>query len=245
MAEQPTKNRSAVVFGARNLGRAVIELLVRDGWAVTGVARSQTTLDSVAAIGARAVEGDVTDPANVYSVLEDAAAAHGAVDLIVNAAAAYGGERSGHFGGGPIAEAHLDAFESWAAAPARSAFSFLSAGGRFAIAQGRHATLVQVTGGSARRAMAGRGLWAAGSFGVRAITNAAALELRPHGIQVTLLIVDAGIQPLDGSTRAGVSPEALADPHRIADAVLFLANQDERSATHELQLTPLAETWIP
>ena len=62
--------------------------------------------------------------------------------------------------------------------------------------------------------MPGRGLWAAGAFGVRAITNAAALELRPQEIQVSLLIVDAGIQPLDGSTRPGISPEALADPHR-------------------------------
>ena len=93
--------------------------------------------------------------------------------------------------------------------------------------------------------MAGRGLWAAGAFGVRAITNAAALELRPRGIQVSLLIVDAGIQPLDGSTRPGIAREALADPYRIADAVLFLANQDARSATHELQLTPLADRWTP
>jgi 3-oxoacyl-[acyl-carrier protein] reductase len=233
--------RSAVVFGARNLGRAVIELLVSDGWAVTGVARSPGTLYGVRAAGALALEADVTDPASVYGVLEQAADAHGAVELVVNAAAAYGGERSGAFGGGPIAEADLDGFQAWAEAPARAAFSFLSAGGRFALAQGRAATLVQVTGGSARRALPGRGLWAAGSFGVRAITNAAALELRPRGIQVSLLIVDAGIQPLDGSTRAGVAPEALADPHRIADAVLFLANQDARSATHELQITPLAE----
>jgi hypothetical protein len=89
---------------------------------------------------------------------------------MVNAAAAYGGDRSGPFGGGPIAEAAPDGFDSWAAAPARAAFSFLSAGG---------------------------------------------------------------------------PPEALADPRRIADAVLFLANQDARSATHELQLTPLAENWTP
>ncbi len=239
------ERRSAVVFGARNLGRAVIELLVSDGWSVTGVARSRSTLDGVSAVGALAVKADVTDPAGVYGVLERTAAAHGGVDLVVNAAAAYGGERSGPFGGGPIAEADLDGFDSWAAAPARSAFSFLSAASRFAIEQGRAATLVQVTGGSARRALPGRGLWAAGSFGVRAITNAAALELRPYGLQVSLLIVDAGIQPLDGSTRGGVSPEALADPRRIADAILFLANQDARSATHELQLTPLAESWTP
>ena len=42
--------------------------------------------------------------------------------------------------------------------------------------------------------MPGRGLWAAGAFGVRAITQAAALELRPQGIHVALLIVDAGIE---------------------------------------------------
>src|SRR3981081_298923 len=178
MSEMQGKRRSAVVFGARNLGRAVIELLVSDGWAVTGVARSRSTLDGVSAAGALALKADVTDPASVYGVLEQAAAAHGGVELVLNAAAAYGGERTGPFGGGPIAEADLDGFDSWAAAPARAAFSFLSASGRFAIAQGRAATLVQVTGGSTRRAMPGRGLWAAGSFGVRAITNAAALELR-------------------------------------------------------------------
>jgi NAD(P)-dependent dehydrogenase (short-subunit alcohol dehydrogenase family) len=167
------------------------------------------------------------------------------VDLALNAASAYGGDRSGPFGGGPIVDADFGAFDAWAAAPARAAFSFLSASGRFAVAHGGAATLVQVTGGSARRAMPGRGLWSAGAFGVRAITNAAALELRPHGIHVALLIVDAGIQPLTGTPRAGVSPQALADPHRIAEAVLFLANQDARAATHELQLTPLAENWTP
>jgi NAD(P)-dependent dehydrogenase (short-subunit alcohol dehydrogenase family) len=245
MTEMHGRQRSAVVFGARNLGRAVIESLVSDGWAVAGAARSQSTLDGVSAAGALALKADVTDPASVYGVLERAAAAHGAVELVLNAASAYGGDRSGPFGGGPIVEANLDGFDAWAASPARAAFSFLSAGGRFAMAQGGPVTLVQVTGGSARRAMAGRGLWSAGAFGVRAITNAAALELRPHGIQVALLIVDAGIQPLDQSTRPGVALEALADPRRIADAVLFLANQDARAATHELQLTPLAENWTP
>src|ERR1700756_1781915 len=150
MSEMQGKQRSAVVFGARNLGRATIELLVSDGWAVAGAARSQSTLDGVGAAGALALKADVTDPASVSEVLEQAAAAHGGVDLVVNAAAAYGGERTGPFGGGPIAEAGLDGFDAWAAAPARAAFSFLSASARFAMTQGRPATLVQVTGGSTR-----------------------------------------------------------------------------------------------
>src|SRR5262245_36764184 len=189
------RHGSAVVFGARNLGRAVIEHLTADGSRVVGVAGSKETLEGVASAGGVPLAGDVTDPASVQQALEKAASMHGRVDLVVNAAAPYGGDRSGPFGGGPLIEATADAFEPWAAAPARAAFTFLSTPGAFLVAQGGPSTVIQVTGGSARRAMPGRGPWAAGSFGVRALTNAAALELREHGIHVALLIVDAGIEP--------------------------------------------------
>ena len=56
MSDTQGRHRSAVVFGARNLGRAVIELLVSDGWAVTGVARSRSTLDGVSESGAKATK---------------------------------------------------------------------------------------------------------------------------------------------------------------------------------------------
>jgi NAD(P)-dependent dehydrogenase (short-subunit alcohol dehydrogenase family) len=156
---EEARRRSAVVFGARNLGRAVIEHLIAEGWRVVGVARSQETLDRVAATGALALAGDITDPASVQQVLENAAAAHGPVDLVVNAASPYGGDRSGPFGGGRLSEAAPDAFEAWAAAPARAAFTFLSQVSAFLLAQGGPATVIQVTGGSARRAIPGRGPW--------------------------------------------------------------------------------------
>ena len=244
MVGREEHRRSAVVFGARNLGRAVIELLRDEGWAVAGVARSDATLEGVTESGALALHGDVTDQTSVAQVLGQAASAHGRIDLVVNAASAYGGDRSGPFGGGVIAEAQPEAFDAWAVAPARSAFSFLSASSRFLLAQGSPATVVQVTGGSSRRAASGRGLWAAGAFGVRAITQAAALELREKGLHVALLIVDAGIEPLAGA-QPGQSIDALADPRELAAAVLFLANQGARAATHELQVTPLAERWVP
>jgi NAD(P)-dependent dehydrogenase (short-subunit alcohol dehydrogenase family) len=78
--------RSAVVFGARNLGKAVIDLLVADGWAVAGAAVSDATLEGVTAAGALAVRADVTDQQSVRAVLDEAAHAHGGVDLVVNAA---------------------------------------------------------------------------------------------------------------------------------------------------------------
>jgi NAD(P)-dependent dehydrogenase (short-subunit alcohol dehydrogenase family) len=245
MTTEGSARPSALVFGARNLGRATIELLRDRGWAVAGVARSDRTLEGIRQAGALALAADVTDQASVLATLEQVRAAHGGVDLVVNAASAYGGQRTGPFGGGPIAQADPSAFDAWAAAPARSAFSFLSAAGQFAAGQGRPATLIQVTGGSSRRAAAGRGLWAAGAFGVRAITQAAALELRPQGIHVALLIVDAGIEPLGEPPSSGAASAARADPRQLAQAILFLAEQGPRAATHELQVTPLAETWVP
>jgi NAD(P)-dependent dehydrogenase (short-subunit alcohol dehydrogenase family) len=245
MSAANSDRRSALVFGARNLGGAVIEALIADGWAVAAVARSDATLEKIAAAGALALHADVTDQASVHDTLARVAAEHGGVDLVLNAASAYGGTRSGPFGGGPMAEADAGAFDAWAAAPARSAFAFLSGAARFLVAQRRPATAIQVTGGSSRRAMPGRGLWAAGAFGVRAITQAAALELRGQGIHVALLIVDAGIEPLAAAAGPEAANEAMADPREIADAVRFLAGQGRRAATHELQVTPLAETWVP
>jgi 3-oxoacyl-[acyl-carrier protein] reductase len=242
---EPEQAQVALVFGARNLGRAVVEGLLAAGWGVAAAGRSDSTLDAVRDLGALAVRADVTDPASVEAALDETVRAYGPVGLVVNAAAAYGGDRTGPFAGGPLADASEQAFEDWAVAPARSAFAFLKAAGRFLVAQDLPATMIQVTGGSSRRAMPGRGLWAAGSFGVRALTNAAALELRERGIHVALLIVDAGIEPMSGPPRPGVALEALADPRRLADAVLFLAGQGARAATHELQITPLAERWVP
>jgi hypothetical protein len=61
---------------------------------------------------------------------------------------------------------------------------------------------------------------------------------------VALLIVDAGIEPIEGGA-PGQPTEALADPRALAATVKFLAEQGPRSATHELQVTPLAERWVP
>jgi hypothetical protein len=94
-------------------------------------------------------------------------------------------------------------------------------------------------------ARAGAGLWAAGTFAQRAIANAAALELRPHGIHVALVVIDAVIRPVEGDPPSWAAPETLADPFQLAEAVRFLADQGAGSATHELVLTPLAEPWTP
>jgi NADP-dependent 3-hydroxy acid dehydrogenase YdfG len=232
---------TAVVFGARNLGGAIIQYLLDRDWDVTGVARSEDTLDKLRGLGATAAAADASDAADVRRVLEAA----GSPMLLVNAVSAARPTREGPFGGGPLAEAQVEDFRGWAAAVAEQAFVFLSEGARALRASGG-GTLVQVTGGSSRRAMPGRGLWSAGAQATRALVHAAAQELREEGIHAALLIVDATIEsPKTVEFTKGAPKESLADQRLIAEAVEYLASQEPRAYTHELVLTPAGDRWVP
>ena len=237
---------SALVLGARNLGGAIADRLLADGWAVAVVARSEETLERARARGALAIAADASSHPELERALAEAATAGGGVDLVVNAVSAARRTGDGPFGGGPLADAEPEAFEGWTAAVAAQAFAFLSTGARFLRAQGRGGTLIQVTGGSARRANPGRGLWSAGAAAARALTHAAALELREEGIHVALLVVDATIaSPKTAAFTGDAPPDGLADQALIADAVLYLAGQRPRAYSHELVLTPAGDRWVP
>jgi len=213
-------------------------------WRAAAVSRSPESLEGVRRDGALAITADASDPEALRAAIEEAREGLGRLDAIVNAVSASrppaGG---GAFGGGPLSLATLEGFEGWTAAVARQAFVFLSAG-MAALPDG--GTLIQVTGGSARRANPGRGLWAAGSAAVRALTQAAALEGKERGIHVGLLIVDGviGSSKTAGMTRE-MPADAVADQDAIARAAVYLAGQSRGALTHELQVTPAGDRWVP
>jgi 3-oxoacyl-[acyl-carrier protein] reductase len=240
-------DRVAVVLGARNLGGAVIDHLQENGWRGAAVARSEETAAAVSERGALGIAADASDPDELSSALARVRDELGPPSLIVNAVAAARPPDDGKgFGGGAIADATLDGFRGWAAAVAEQSFVFLSTGVRAMRESGAGGTLIQVTGGSARRAMPGRGLWSAGAQATRAMTHAAAQEVREEGIQVALLIVDATIEsPKTADFTRDTPKNALAEMKLIAEAVEYLASQQPRSYTHELMLTPAGDRWVP
>jgi NAD(P)-dependent dehydrogenase (short-subunit alcohol dehydrogenase family) len=234
----------AIVLGARNLGGAILDHLVSEGWRGAAVARGEETAGAVRKRGSLGIAADASDPSALESALVRVREELGPPTLIVNAVSA-ARRREGPFGGGPIADADVDAFRGWAAAVAEQALVFLSAGLR-ALRESGGGTLVQVTGGSARRAMPGRGLWSAGAQATRAMVHAAAQEVREEGIHVALLIVDATIEsPKTESFTRDQPREALADQRLVAQAVSFLAAQQPRAYTHELVVTPAGDRWVP
>jgi NADP-dependent 3-hydroxy acid dehydrogenase YdfG len=226
-----------LVFGARNLGRVVARELSAKGWRVAAVARSESTIEQLKDEVPEAV-GLVADASNadeVERIFEDV----GRVDLVVNAITTMPSF------GGPIHEAPPDALDDYDRALLPGIFNVLRVGGRVLAGQ-KKGTLVQVTGGSARRGNPGRGPWAAVAFATRALVQSEAAELRDQGVHVALLIVDAIIE--SEKTQHWLEdepPEKSASMEEIARAIEYLYEQTARAWTHELQLTPALERWVP
>jgi NADP-dependent 3-hydroxy acid dehydrogenase YdfG len=243
--KEGTMAKTVVVLGARNLGGAIIDHFVQLGWSAAGVARSEDTLERVRQRGALAIGADASDIDSLRGALATARSELGSLDAVVNAVTAARPATSGPFGGGPLAAADLDAFRGWTVAVAEQAFVFLSVGAA-ALQEGNGGALIQITGGSSRRAMPGRGLWAAGAFATRALVQAAAQELRGEAIHAALLVVDATIEsPKTAGFTRDVSQDALAEMSQVASAVSFLVQQRARALTHELVVTPAGERWVP
>jgi len=226
-----------LVFGARNLGRVLARELDAEGWRVAAVARSESTIRALQdevpdGVG---MLGDASNAEDVERIFADI----GEVDLVVNAIT------TNPTFGVPLHEATADALDATVGALLPGIFNVLRIGGRVLAGQ-RRGTLVQVTGGSARRGNPGRGPWAAAAFATRALVQSQAAELRDQGVHVALVIVDAMIE--SEKTRRWLEdepPERSASMDEVVRAIKYLYDQSPRAWTHELQLTAALERWVP
>jgi NAD(P)-dependent dehydrogenase (short-subunit alcohol dehydrogenase family) len=225
--------RSAVIFGARNVGRAIAERLVSEGWHVVAMARTQETLETLPA-GVRGEVVDAADQGQVAAVLDRAAALFGSIDLIVNAMTSP--PRDQPFGGGAVADAPPGRLDEWLSACLPPAWNTLQVSGRL-LSEQRCGTLVQVAGPSTLRVSAERGPWGAAQMALRGVVEAMVRELRPLGIHVALLIADGEIKT-DRYDPAGKPPQTALVPGDIAHAVSFLEGQAPTGWTSQLVVTP-------
>jgi NADP-dependent 3-hydroxy acid dehydrogenase YdfG len=216
-----------LVFGSRNLGRAIAEHLIAQGWEATGVARTAETAER---FPGRGVAADLIDPAAMARVVADV----GPIDLAVNAMSP-----AGQFGGGDLMDAEPAAMSPYLEQLLPVVFGFYRTVGGTMAERGQ-GTLVQVTGGSARRALPGRAPWGAGAAATRALSQAAANELRGRGVHAALLVCDGQFGDVDddqGGTRIPLT--------ELARAVQYLHEQGRGAWTHELVVTPIGDRWMP
>jgi NAD(P)-dependent dehydrogenase (short-subunit alcohol dehydrogenase family) len=229
-----------LTFGARNVGRVLAREFAADGWKTAAVARTRDTIDALLmeVPDALGIVADATYPDEVERAFSETRDRFGPVDLVVNALT--NGPRSGS-----IVELRVDAFDSYLQHLLPAIFNVVRVGSRVLVENGG-GTLVQMTGGSARRGMPKRGPWAATAFATRALTQSVAAELRERNVHVALLIVDAVIESeKTAGWMQGEPVEKFATMEEIARAVAYLHGQSPRAWAHELILTPRLETWVP
>jgi NAD(P)-dependent dehydrogenase (short-subunit alcohol dehydrogenase family) len=236
---------TVLVFGARNLGRAIAAHFAAEGWNVAAVGRSPESLSRLQSEipGALAISADAGKVIDVERAFAETRMRFATVDLVVVAISPTLGGLT--WGGGGVADSEPASFAPYLDDLLPALVNILRVGSRLLEAQG-HGTYIQITGGSARRGRAGRGPWAAAAFASRGLIQSAASELRDRGVHVALLIVDATIESEKTAQRLEGRPaELTATEEDVARAVAYLVSQSPRGWTHELQITPRGDSWVP
>jgi 3-oxoacyl-[acyl-carrier protein] reductase len=235
---------------AKGMGAAISAAFAREGCHLVLVGRDTGAIAPVAAaataLGRRVMvmECDLTDTGRCQAVVDEAVAAFGGVDVLVNVAG----------GAGPMGKTGWQTtraeFDDIVTLNMAGCFNTMRAvlPGMIARGEGR---IVNVGGTFGMRGRAGRMAYSASKWGLRGITKSFALEAGPHGINVNL--VAPGM--VDGerfrskvvptlARQQGITEDAAVVRHAeeyalrritldedVANACLFLASPVSRQIT--------------
>ncbi|MGW0135724.1 SDR family oxidoreductase [Streptomyces sp. NPDC003299] len=229
MSTSPRAPRVALVTGGSGgIGKAVVEKLAADGFAV-GVhyagnkAKAEALAEQITADGGQAVAvgGDVADEQAMEAAFEAVESAFGGVDVVVNTA--------GIMLLAPIAELNLDDLDRMHRTNIRGTFVVSQQAARRVR---RGGAIINVSTSVTRTQLPTYGGYVASKAAVEGITLILARELRGKDITVNTVAPGPIATPLflqgkDEAAIAGFAKaaplERLGEPQDIATAVAFLA----------------------
>ncbi|HVM64256.1 MAG TPA: SDR family oxidoreductase [Acidimicrobiales bacterium] len=226
------EGKVAIVTGAASgIGQATAAMLRGHGAVVVGV-------DVTEAEGT----GIVADLASVDAcgeVVERVVAAHGRVDILVNAA--------GISSGAGLLDTTVDIWEHVLAVNLRAPMLLMQHAARHMVSQGDGGRIVNVSSGSAFRALPSTPAYGASKAGLLSLTRMAAGELGPHGINVNAVAPGITATPMAlrtiGARAAGGLDELVSEGpmanllHRVSTAedvagvIVFLCLPESRQVT--------------
>ena len=246
------EGKVAIITGAgrrRSIGNSTAHALARLGadLVLTGTGRDpstfppdeqeigwcdiESTADEVRALGVRALTlvGDVTDEADVDTMIERTLDEFGRIDILVNNAAyRYGPDRV------PLIEVDPDIFQKVIDVKVRGTYLCSKAVAKVLIEQGQGGKIVTIASAAGKRASAATLAYNAANFAQVGMTQSMALDLGPHNINVNAVcpgLVDTSrLDPLGRGEvwqdRAKLAPIGRAGtPQEVAGLIAFLCTE--------------------
>ena len=226
-----------VTGGSRGIGRVIARAFAERGDRVAvqwGSSREQAekVLAGLPGEGHALVQADLADADAVGTMVDDAAAALGRLDVLVNNAGVGGSHP-------PLSSSYEEWQAAWsrilavnlvgaANATFRAVPHLIAAGG---------GAVVNVSSRGAFRGEPGMPAYGASKAGLNAFAQSMALALAPHGISVTCVApgfvqTEMAREVLDGPDGAAVRAQSpfgrIARPDEVASAVVWLASPEAR-----------------
>jgi 3-oxoacyl-[acyl-carrier protein] reductase len=232
--ELALQNEVALVTGAsRGIGRAIALRLAAMGAAVAICGRDATALEATknglqrAGVRTYSQIADVTQIADVGSLVDKTQAALGTISILVNNA-----------GIGLFGPAHEKSEAEW------DRVLDTNLKGVFLVSKAVIPAMIQRGGGdiinisslAGKNTFAGGGIYCASKWGLQGLSGCMAEDLRDHGIRVSL--VCPGSVATEFSSHAKDPAKALAAVD-VAHAVAMLVTQSAQSFVSEVQIRPL------
>jgi len=223
------EGRAALVTGgAGRIGRVIAETLRREGAKIVIADYNPDRLAEVsAALDMPGAAGDVSQPNDVARMVDEAEAAIGPIDILVNA--------HGIFPNRPLMEMTPESWDAPFVINVRGAMLMCQAMGRRWIARGTKGGIVNLSSGASRSARAGGSHYAGSKAALNMMAEVLAIELGPHGIRINNvlpgLILDTVLTEQTPNIHPYVNDMIRATPlgrtgaaSDVAEAVAFLAS---------------------
>lgn len=231
-----TQNKIAIVTGgSRGIGRGVVEALLGDGWKVQFCSKSpasvQETRTELAKVHGDAVGGkavDVRSQGEVDAFVREVLDREGRIDLLVNNAGL------GTFGA--VDELTGEQWREVIETNLSGAFYFLHAVTPAMKRQGS-GWILNIASLAGKNPFAGGAAYNASKFGMIGLSEAAMLDLRPHGVRIAAILpgsVDTGFS----HRRDGQDRTWMLRPEDIASMVLHLLTYPANALPSLVEMRP-------
>jgi NAD(P)-dependent dehydrogenase (short-subunit alcohol dehydrogenase family) len=233
MADIPYSTALIVGVGP-GISASVARALSSAGLKVGLAARNVEKLAALATeIGAETFAADVSDPAAVTRLFEDADARLGEPDLVVfNPAARVRGR---------IVD--IDAAE------VRRTMEISAFGGFLVVQQAarrmvpkQHGAILLTGATASVKGFALSSSFAMGKFALRGLAQSAARELGPQGVHVVHFVIDGGVRSAIRADPAD-NPDSTLDPEGVAQSYLAALRQPRSAWSWEIELRPWVERF--